>query len=52
MRPPKGITLRITLLGWMVTLVTLGFFVMVMVPGQKHEFELNLESKADRKSVV
>ena len=46
MRPPKGITLRITLLGWMVTLVTLGFFVMVMVPGQKYEFELNLESKA------
>ena len=46
MRLPKGITLRITLLGWMVTLVTLGVFVMVIVPEQKREFELSLESKA------
>lgn len=43
---PKGITLRITLLGWLVTLVTLAVFVMVIVPEQKREFELGLESKA------
>jgi PAS domain S-box-containing protein len=46
MRFPKGIALRITLLGWLVTLVTLGVFVMVIVPEQKNEFELSLESKA------
>ena len=46
MRFPKGIALRITLLGWLVTLVTLGVFIMVIVPEQKHEFELSLESKA------
>ena len=46
MRFPKGIILRITLLGWMVTLVTLAVFVMVIVPEQKREFELSLESKA------
>ena len=43
---PKGITRRITLLGWMVTLVTLAVFVMVILPEQKREFELSLESKA------
>ena len=43
---PKGITRRITLLGWMVTLVTLAVFVMVILPEQKREFELGLESKA------
>ncbi len=46
MRFPKGIALRITLLGWMVTLVTLAVFVIVIVPEQKREFELSLESKA------
>src|SRR5450432_2261210 len=46
MRLPKGIALRITLLGWMVTLVTLAVFVMAIVPEQKREFELSLESKA------
>jgi signal transduction histidine kinase len=46
MRFPKGVALRITLLGWMVTLVTLGVFVAVIVPEQKREFELSLESKA------
>jgi signal transduction histidine kinase len=46
MRFPKGIALRITLLGWLVTLVTLGVFIMVIVPEQKSEFELSLESKA------
>jgi two-component system NtrC family sensor kinase len=43
---PKGIALRITLLGWIVTLVTLGVFIAVIVPEQKREFELSLESKA------
>ena len=46
MRLPKGITLRITLLGWMVTLVTLAVSIMVIIPEQKREFELSLESKA------
>ena len=46
MRTPKGITLRITLLGWVVTLVTLGVFVMAIVPEEKREFALGLESKA------
>jgi two-component system, NtrC family, sensor kinase len=46
MIPPKGITRRITLLGWLVTLVTLGVFITVIVPEQKREFELSLESKA------
>ena len=46
MRLPKGITLRITLLGWLVTLVTLAVFIMVIIPEQKREFELSLESKA------
>jgi PAS domain S-box-containing protein len=46
MRLPKGITLRITLLGWLVTLVTLAVFVMVIIPEQKREFALGLESKA------
>lgn len=43
---PKGITKRIALLGWIVTLVTLGVFVVVIVPQQKGEFKLSLESKA------
>jgi len=43
---PRGITLRITLLGWAVTLLTLGVFAMVIIPEQKKEFELALESKA------
>jgi signal transduction histidine kinase len=46
MHLPKGITLRITLLGWLVTLVTLAVFVTVIVPEQKREFALSLESKA------
>jgi signal transduction histidine kinase len=45
-RAPQGITVRITLLGWLVTLATLGVFVMVIVPEQKREFSLGLESKA------
>ena len=46
MRFPKGIALRITLLGWSVTLVTLAVFVIMIIPEQKREFELSLESKA------
>ena len=46
MHLPKGIALRIALLGWTVALVTLAVFVTVMVPGQKREFELSLQSKA------
>jgi signal transduction histidine kinase len=43
---PRGITLRITLLGWAVTLLTLGVFALVIIPEQRKEFELALESKA------
>jgi diguanylate cyclase (GGDEF)-like protein/PAS domain S-box-containing protein len=43
---PKGIALRIALLGWAVMLLTLGIFVAILVPQQKREFQLNLESKA------
>ena len=43
---PRGITLRITLLGWAVTLLTLGVFAMIIVPEQKREFGMALESKA------
>ena len=43
---PKGIALRIAGLCWTVTLLTLIIFVAIIVPEQKHEFALNLESKA------
>jgi len=46
MRGWNGITLRITLLGWMVTLVTLALFIVVIVPEQKREFQMGLESEA------
>jgi two-component system NtrC family sensor kinase len=46
MKLPRGITRRITLLGWVVTVVTLFVFVMVIIPEQKREFGLSLESKA------
>ncbi|MBS1828297.1 MAG: HAMP domain-containing protein [Acidobacteria bacterium] len=42
----KGITLRVALLGWLVTLVTLAVFVVVIIPQQENEFKMNLESKA------
>ncbi|HMJ91617.1 MAG TPA: hypothetical protein VK530_17475, partial [Candidatus Acidoferrum sp.] len=41
-----GITGRITLLSWSVTLLTLLIFVIVIIPEQKRIFERNLESKA------
>ncbi|HUB81045.1 MAG TPA: ATP-binding protein [Bryobacteraceae bacterium] len=46
MRLPRGITLKITLLGWMVTVVTLAVFVTMIIPEQEREFQLSLESKA------
>ncbi|MBL8173218.1 MAG: HAMP domain-containing protein, partial [Bryobacterales bacterium] len=42
----QGITLRVALLGWLVTLVTLAVFVVVIIPQQENEFKMNLESKA------
>ncbi|MBL8229872.1 MAG: HAMP domain-containing protein [Bryobacterales bacterium] len=42
----RGITLRVALLGWTVTLVTLVVFVVVIIPQQESEFRTNLESKA------
>ena len=46
MQLPRGIARRITMLGWTVTLFALGVFALVIVPEQKREFKLNLESKA------
>lgn len=46
MRLPRGIALKITLLGWVVTLVTLAVFVTVIIPEQTREFKMSLESKA------
>jgi two-component system NtrC family sensor kinase len=46
MQLPRGIARRITVLGWTVTLFALVVFALVIVPEQKREFELNLESKA------
>lgn len=41
-----GITARTTLLAWTVTLVTLGIFVVIIVPEQKRDLQVGLESKA------
>lgn len=41
-----GITTRTTLLAWTVTLGTLGIFVVVIVPEQKRDLRVGLESKA------
>jgi two-component system NtrC family sensor kinase len=46
MRSMTGITRRITLMGWLVTLVTLAIFLVVIIPEQKRDFERNLESTA------
>ena len=46
MRLPKGIKLKITLLGWLVTVVTLAVFVTIIIPEREREFQLGLESKA------
>jgi len=42
-----GITLRIGLLAWLITVVTVSIFVMVIIPQQKRTFLENLESKAN-----
>ena len=41
-----GITTRTTLLAWTVTLGTLGIFVVIIVPEQKRDLQVGLESKA------
>jgi signal transduction histidine kinase/DNA-binding response OmpR family regulator/HPt (histidine-containing phosphotransfer) domain-containing protein/HAMP domain-containing protein len=41
-----SITQRTALLSWLVTLLTLSFFVIVIIPQQKRIFLENLESKA------
>lgn len=38
--------MRVTLMGWFVTLLTLAVFVLVITPEQKRDFEISLESKA------
>ncbi len=46
-----GIALRTALLSWLVTLATLGIFVLMVIPQQKRTFLLNLESKANSVAV-
>ncbi len=41
-----GITRRITLLAWSVTLATLSIFVAIIIPEQKKDLRAELESKA------
>ena len=41
-----GITARTTQLAWTVTLATLCFFILVIIPEQKHDLKEGLESKA------
>ena len=41
-----GITRRIALLSWLITIVTLVIFVVMIVPEQKQTYLKNLESKA------
>jgi signal transduction histidine kinase len=40
------VALKIALLSWVITIVSLGMFVAVIVPAQKRTFEENLASKA------
>jgi signal transduction histidine kinase len=42
----NGITARTTLLAWTVTLVTLGIFVVILIPEQERDLRDGLESKA------
>lgn len=46
MLKPTGITRRITLLAWSVTLATLGIFVAIILPEQKRDLRTQLQSKA------
>ncbi len=45
-RPWKGITGRIALLAWSVTLLTMALFVFSLLPAQKKDLQEALESKA------
>jgi signal transduction histidine kinase len=47
-----GITARTTLLAWTVTLVTLGIFVVIIIPEQKHDLQGGLQSKAQGVAVA
>jgi two-component system, NtrC family, sensor kinase len=42
-----GITARTTILAWTVTLATLSIFIVIIVPEQKHDLQVGLESKAN-----
>ena len=42
----KGITARIALLAWGVTLLTMALFVLALIPVQKKDLRNALESKA------
>jgi signal transduction histidine kinase/DNA-binding response OmpR family regulator len=51
-RPDRmGILAKTALLSWLVTLITMGVFVAVILPGQKRTFIENLASKAHGVSV-
>ncbi len=43
---PTGITRRITLLAWSVSLGTLAIFVAIIIPEQKRDLRIQLESEA------
>jgi len=43
---PTGITRRITLLAWSVSLATLAIFVSIIIPEQKRDLRIQLESEA------
>lgn len=43
---PTGITRRITLLAWSVSLATLATFVSIIIPEQKRDLRIQLESQA------
>lgn len=43
---PKGITIRIAVLAWLLTLLTMSLFVFTVVPQQKRDLQNALESKA------
>ena len=52
MLKPTGITLRITLLAWTVTLATLAIFVSIIIPEQKRDLRAELQSKASGVAVA
>jgi len=47
-----GITARTTLLAWTITLATLGIFILAIVPEQKQDLRVGLESKANGVAVA